>query len=212
MGDVHQRGVFDVAVSVDCHRFGGRLRDFELRVRDRVLVRGFVLRGDVRVGERGYERVRSIKVQESSRLIVKLHRMYLGSRAPTRIRASCFVLLFYILFIFPQKKGNLKIDREARHQHVDKIPRRHAWPDQVRGEDQELRESGEMEGSLFSSFFLSFFLSLETPTGELDLVEDPSASFLLSLSSRKGPTRAFVRSFVRSSVGVVLYPHLSVHR
>ena len=54
------------------------------------------------------------------------------------------------------------------------------------------------------SFFLSFFLSfsLETPTGELDLVEDPSASFLLSLSSRKGPTRAFVRSFVPSFVRV----------
>ena len=66
------------------------------------------------------------------------------------------------------------------------------------------------------SFFLSFFLSfsLETPTGELDLVEDPSASFLLSLSLRERVRRArsFVRSFVRSSVGVVLYPHLSVHR
>ena len=48
------------------------------------------------------------------------------------------------------------------------------------------------------SFFLSF--SLETPTGELDLVEDPSASFLLSLFAKGSD--AFVRSFVRSFVRV----------
>ena len=68
MGDVRQRGVFDFAVSLDCHRFRRRLRDFELRVRRRVLVGGFVLRGDVQVGEGRLDRVRSIEAQESSRL------------------------------------------------------------------------------------------------------------------------------------------------
>ena len=201
MGDVHQRGVFDVAVSVDCHSIGGRLRDFKLRVRDRVLVRGFVLRGDVRVGERGHERVRSIKVQESSRLIVKLHRMYLGSRAPTRIRASCFVLLFYILFIFPQKKGNSKIDREARHQHVDKILRRHAWPDKfvekIRNCANQVR--WRVLCSLLS-FFLSFFLSfsLETPTGELiSLKTRRRLFFSLFAKGSDARVRSFVPSFVR---------------
>ena len=52
--------------------------------------------------------------------------------------------------------------------------------------------------SFFLSFFLSFSLSLETPTGELDLVEDTSASFLLSLFAKGSDAR--VRSFVRSFV------------